>query len=79
MKKGFYILLLVILLQSNAIWSQANLLNARVPKEVGMEMAENSTPIAYGYTDDRDIFGPKRFGKLLILMNVLIFHIITRP
>ncbi|HAS19162.1 MAG: gliding motility protein GldN [Bacteroidetes bacterium] len=67
MKKGFYILLLVILLQSNAIWSQANLLNARVPQEVGMEMAENSTPIAYGYTDDRDILWSKTVWEIIDL------------
>ena len=59
MKKGFFILLLVIALNVNFGWSQSNLLNAKVPQEVGMQIEENLKPIAYGYVDDRDVLWSK--------------------
>ena len=59
MKKGFFILLLLLALYSNNSWSQVNLLNAKVPQEVGLEQEEKSNPIAYGYIDDRDVLWSK--------------------
>ena len=49
MKKVFFILLLVLALHSYSGWSQSNLLNAKVPQEIGIQEEEYQNPIAYGY------------------------------
>jgi len=38
-------------------------LNAKVPQEVGMQEEKIKVPIAYGYVDDRDVFGQKHMGN----------------
>lgn len=73
MKKGFFILLLVIALHSNNSWSQANLLNAKVPQEVGMQVTENQSPIAYGYIDDRDVLWSKTIWEIIDLNERINF------
>ena len=67
MKKGFFILLFVVVLHSNSSWSQANLLNAKVPQEVGMKVVEDQSPIAYGYIDDRDVLWSKTIWEIIDL------------
>ena len=66
--------LFVILLLSGsaAIFAQANLLNAKVPQEVGVlneqQIAANDeTPIAYGYVDDRDVLWSKTIWEVIDL------------
>ena len=54
MKKGFFILLFVVVLHSNSSWSQANLLNAKVPQEVGMKVVEDQSPIAYSRKNNQN-------------------------
>ncbi|MCK0132046.1 gliding motility protein GldN [Flavobacteriaceae bacterium F08102] len=54
----------VAVLATNSINAQANLLNARIPEEIGMKTAEqlaadNDGPLPYGYIDDRDILWSK--------------------
>ncbi len=73
MKKGFFILLLVIALHSNSSWSQANLLNAKVPQEVGMQVGEDQSPIAYGYIDDRDVLWSKTIWEIIDLNERINF------
>jgi gliding motility associated protien GldN len=73
MKKGFFILLLVIALHSNNSWSQANLLNAKVPQEVGMQVTDNQSPIAYGYIDDRDVLWSKTIWEIIDLNERINF------
>jgi len=73
MKKGFFILLLVIALHTNNSWSQANLLNAKVPQEVGMQVADNQSPIAYGYIDDRDVLWSKTIWEIIDLNERINF------
>jgi gliding motility associated protien GldN len=73
MKKGFFILLLVIALHSNNSWSQANLLNAKVPQEVGMQVTEKQSPIAYGYIDDRDVLWSKTIWEIIDLNERINF------
>ena len=66
MSQVFKILSLItlILVGVNTAIGQANLLNARVPQEVGnlndqqME-ANDETPLAYGFVDDRDLMWSK--------------------
>jgi len=55
-----------------AIFAQANLLNAKVPQEVGVlneqQIAANDElPIAYGYVDDRDVLWSKTIWELIDL------------
>lgn len=56
---------------SNAL-GQANLLNARVPQEIGQfnekqNLANDETPLAYGYIDDRDILWSKTIWEIVDL------------
>lgn len=49
---------------SNIAFSQANLLNARIPQEIGVKTlekleADNDEPLEYGFIDDRDIYWSK--------------------
>jgi len=73
MKKGFFILLLVIALNVNFGWSQSNLLNAKVPQEVGMQIEENLKPIAYVYVDDRDVLWSKTIWEIVDLNERINF------
>jgi gliding motility associated protien GldN len=73
MKKGFFILLFVVVLNSNSSWSQANLLNAKVPQEVGMQVVEDQSPIAYGYIDDRDVLWSKTIWEIIDLNERINF------
>ena len=63
---------LLFLSGSLAIFAQANLLNARVPQEVGVlneqQIAANDEfPIAYGYVDDRDVLWSKTIWEVIDL------------
>ena len=77
MKKGFFILLFVVVLHSNSSWSQANLLNAKVPQEVGMKVVEDQSPIAYGYIDDRDVLWSKTIWEIIDLNERINFPLTT--
>jgi len=62
MKKLFLLSLIIVL--SNQIFGQANLLNARYPEEIGQKTpsqiaADNDHPLPYPYVDDRDILWSK--------------------
>ena len=73
MRKGFFILLLILALNSNYGWSQSNLLNAKVPQEVGIQEEENSSPVAYGYVDDRDVLWQKTVWEIINLNERINF------
>ena len=52
--------------------AQANLLNARVPQEVGQlneqqNESNNETPLSYGFVDDRDILWSKTIWEIIDL------------
>ena len=52
--------------------AQANLLNARVPQEVGdlneqQIEANDETPLAYGFVDDRDVMWSKTIWEVIDL------------
>ena len=70
LKSSLFVLL--FLSGSAAIFAQANLLNAKVPQEVGVlneqQIAANDElPIAYGYVDDRDVLWSKTIWELIDL------------
>ena len=54
----------LVLFASIANYAQTNLLNAKVPQQIGVKTqeqlaADNDKPLEYGYIDDRDIFWSK--------------------
>ena len=66
MSQGFKLFSIFILVLGvvNSIYGQANLLNARVPQDVGelndqQSEANDETPLAYGFVDDRDVMWSK--------------------
>ena len=70
LKSSLFVLL--FLSGSLAIFAQANLLNAKVPQEVGVlneqQIAANDDfPIAYGYVDDRDVLWSKTIWEVIDL------------
>jgi len=71
MKKSIFFVLIASLLAFNLGFGQANLLNARVPQEVGIndELANAvmTKPIAYGYVDDRDVLWQKTIWEIIDL------------
>ncbi len=60
----FLVAVCAIVLATNTLSAQANLLNAKIPEEIGVKTAEqlaadNDKPLPYGYIDDRDILWSK--------------------
>ena len=54
----------LVLFASVANYAQTNLLNAKIPSQIGVKTpeqtaADNDKPLEYGYIDDRDIFWSK--------------------
>jgi len=72
MKEVIFIVLLVCLVGTHISVAQANLLNAKVPQEVGIQneqqvKSDNNDPIEYGYVDDRDILWSKTVWEVINL------------
>ena len=65
-------LLVTLVLFSTGIQAQANLLNARVPQDIGklneFQLESNDvTPLEYGYVDDRDVLWSKTIWEIIDL------------
>ena len=73
MRKAFFILFLSLMLNFNNGWSQSNLLNAKVPQEIGIQEEEYRNPIAYGYIDDRDVLWSKTIWEIINLNERINF------
>ena len=57
---------------SHYMFAQANILNAKIPEEIGMKteaqlLLDNDTPLEYGYVDDRDILFSKMTWEKVVL------------
>ena len=68
----FYSFILISCAFISTAMAQANLLNARVPQEIGQLNeqqieANDETPLAYGYIDDRDILWSKTIWEIVDL------------
>jgi len=77
MKKVFFILF-TCLIGTQVLLAQANLLNAKVPQEVGIQneqqvKADNNDPIEYGFVDDRDILWSKTVFEVIDLNERINF------
>ena len=72
MKNTLSIVSSILLLNLHAVCAQSNLLNAKVPQEVGKPneqqvLANEVGPIEYGYVDDRDIIWSKTIWEVIDL------------
>lgn len=70
--RNFYSFILISCTFITSGMAQANLLNARVPQEIGQlneqqTEANDDTPLAYGYIDDRDILWSKTIWEIVDL------------
>ncbi|WP_309609532.1 gliding motility protein GldN [Flavobacterium sp.] len=68
----------IILAGSLASFAQSNLLNAKVPTEIGIKSAaqqlkDNDKPLEYGYVGDRDILMSKKTWEIIDLDERLNF------
>jgi gliding motility associated protien GldN len=60
------------LLAANTMFAQANILNAKIPEEIGMKteaqlLLDNDKPLEYGYVGDRDILFSKMTWEKVVL------------
>ncbi|WP_045472197.1 gliding motility protein GldN [Winogradskyella sp. PG-2] len=56
----------------NTMFAQANILNAKIPEEIGMKteaqlLLDNDQPLEYGYVGDRDILFSKMIWEKIVL------------
>ena len=60
------------LFATNTMFAQANILNAKIPEEIGMKteaqlLLDNDEPLEYGYVGDRDILFSKMIWEKIVL------------
>jgi len=72
MKLKAYFLTLVGLMAVQSMTAQANILNAKIPEEIGLKteaqlLLDNDRPLEYGYVDDRDILFSKMTWEKVVL------------
>lgn len=75
-------ILLVIISVSGSLnsFAQSNLLNAKVPSEIGLKtkaqlISDNDKPLAYGYVHDRDILMGKTVWEVIDLSEKINFSL----
>jgi gliding motility associated protien GldN len=76
-KRDFFIVI-VALLGSLGTFAQANLLNAKIPEEIGLKSksqrnSDNDKPLEYGYVDDRDVLMGKTVWEIIDLNERINF------
>ncbi|NRB59956.1 MAG: gliding motility protein GldN [Winogradskyella sp.] len=62
----------LVLIAANSMFAQSNILNAKIPEEIGMKteaelLLDNDKPLEYGYVGDRDILFSKMTWEKVIL------------
>ena len=72
MYKKYYFIVFVALITSGVVNAQANLLNSNNVEQIGkktreQQIADNDSPLAYGYIDDRDILWSKVVWEIIDL------------
>ena len=72
------LLVIISIAGSTASFAQSNLLNAKVPTEIGLKSAaqqlkDNDKPLEYGYIDDRDVLMSKKTWEIIDLDERLNF------
>jgi len=69
---------MISILGSVASYAQPNLLNAKIPEEIGLKSAaqlnaDNDKPLEYGYVDDRDVLMGKTVWEIIDLSERINF------
>lgn len=73
-----FLIAMISVLGSVASYAQPNLLNAKVPEEIGIKSAaqlisDNDKPLEYGYVDDRDVLMGKTVWEIVDLSERINF------
>ena len=73
-----FLLVMISILGSVASYAQPNLLNAKIPEEIGLKSqaqlnADNDKPLEYGYVDDRDVMMGKTVWEIIDLSERINF------
>ena len=77
--ENLFVLIAIILFSVIGVQAQANLLNARVPQDIGklneFQIESNDvSPLEYGYVDDRDVLWSKTIWEIIDLDERINFH-----
>jgi gliding motility associated protien GldN len=73
-----FLLAVITVTTSLASFAQSNLLNAKIPEEIGLKTAaqlisDNDKPLAYGYVHDRDVLMGKMTWEIIDLSEKINF------
>ncbi len=73
-----FLIVVISILGGVASYAQPNLLNAKIPEEIGLKSAaqlisDNDKPLEYGYVDDRDILMGKTVWEIIDLSERINF------
>jgi gliding motility associated protien GldN len=73
-----FLLVFISILGSVASYAQPNLLNAKIPEEIGLKsdaqlISDNDRPLEYGYVDDRDVLMGKTVWEIIDLSERINF------
>ena len=73
-----FLIAIISILGSVASYAQPNLLNAKIPEEIGIKSAaqlisDNDKPMEYGYVDDRDVLMGKTVWEIIDLSERINF------
>ncbi len=78
MNKRNFLIVIISIFGSILSYGQANLLNAKIPEEIGLKSAaqqisDNDKPLEYGYVDDRDVLMGKMVWEIIDLSERINF------
>jgi len=78
MNKRNFLIIIISIFGSILSYGQANLLNAKIPEEIGLKSAaqlisDNDKPLEYGYVDDRDVLMGKTVWEIIDLSERINF------
>jgi gliding motility associated protien GldN len=73
-----FLIVLISICGNVASYAQPNLLNAKIPEEIGLKSAaqlnaDNDKPLEYGYVDDRDVLMGKTVWEIIDLSERINF------
>lgn len=78
MNRKIFLMVMISILGSVASYAQPNLLNAKIPEEIGLKsdaqlISDNDKPLEYGYVDDRDVLMGKTVWEIIDLSERINF------
>ncbi|WP_338408078.1 gliding motility protein GldN [uncultured Flavobacterium sp.] len=73
-----FLIVMISFFGSLATYAQTNLLNAKIPEEIGIKsdaqlISDNDRPLEYGYVDDRDVMMGKMVWEIIDLSERINF------